>query len=175
MKKLESQNSRRHINVTLDYSLGGFRPATNKPKLYGMKDVSSYELCMMQVSFDRVIRTKVTQQLKQHGLTMMQWLALGAISLGPKEGISMSQIGQKLGVTPPQITALVSELSSRELITQMPFAKDRRGKQVSATIKGKKFLAKLDGTIIETLHELTKNVSHEKMRLYADILKHLTD
>ena len=89
-----------------------------------------HELCLMQVRADRAMRAMIVVKLEAHKLTMMEWLALGVVAAGSKQGLSMSEIAAMLDVTLPQVTALVADLLELKLVKQKILASDHRGRQV---------------------------------------------
>lgn len=132
-----------------------------------------YELCLMHARADRALRLVVSKQLDAISLTMMEWLALAAIAAGPKEGLSMSQVAKTLDVTLPQVTALVSSLTKTKLCKQKVLASDRRGRQVMATLKGRRVLAKLEDTIAKAMREWTKDIPSDQLMDYINTVKQL--
>ncbi len=125
-----------------------------------------YELCLMHARADRAMRNVVARQLEGHGLTMMEWLALGVVMAGPKDGVSMSQIAATLDVTLPQVTALVSNLLNAKMIKQRVLASDRRGRQVIGTPRGKKALANLEGAIAGAMRTWSKDIDRNQLKAY---------
>ncbi len=125
-----------------------------------------YELCLMHARADRAMRAVVAKQLDSQNLTMMEWLALGVVAAGPKEGVSMSQIASTLDVTLPQVTALIGNLLQDKMIKQKVLASDRRGRQVMGTLRGKRTLAKLESTIAVAMREWSKDISRDQLRTY---------
>ncbi|HUP26267.1 MAG TPA: helix-turn-helix domain-containing protein [Candidatus Limnocylindrales bacterium] len=125
-----------------------------------------YELCLIHARADRAMRSVVSRQLENHGITMMEWLTLGVVLAGPKQGVSMSQIAATLDVTLPQVTALVSNLLDAKMIKQRVLASDRRGRQVIGTLRGKKTLARLEGTIAEAMRAWSKDIPPDQLKAY---------
>ncbi len=134
---------------------------------------SMYELCLMHARADRAMRVVVTRQLDTAQLTMMEWLALAVVAEGPREGLSMSQIAIILDVTLPQVTALVSSLLKMKLCKQKVLITDRRGRQVIATLKGKRTVAKLEETISKAMRTWSKDIAPDDMSVYIETVKAL--
>lgn len=125
-----------------------------------------YELCLLHARADRAMRSVVSKQLDSQGITMMEWLALGVVVAGPKDGVSMTHIAKVLDVTMPQVTALIGNLVSQKMIKQKVLATDRRGRQVIATIRGKRTLDKLEGIIAKSMRAWSKNIKKEQLKNY---------
>ncbi len=134
---------------------------------------SMYELCLMHARADRAMRVVVSDQLEPSRITMMEWLALGAVSNGPQQGLSMTRIAHTLNVTLPQVTALINGLVKLRLIKQKVLDSDRRGRQVIITIKGKRTLAKLEGTIANAMRQWSKDIPREQLYTYIQTVSGL--
>ncbi len=132
-----------------------------------------YELCLMHARADRAMRVVVSKQLESQHLTMMEWLALGVVAAGPKEGVSMSQIASTLDVTLPQVTALIGNLLENRMIKQKVLASDRRGRQVISTTRGKHTLSKLESKIAAAMREWSKDINREDLRVYMSTVAKL--
>jgi len=134
-----------------------------------------YELCLNHARADRAMRSLVTDQLSKSRLSIMEWLALNIIAASPKQGISMSQIADSLDVTLPQVTALVSTLAKLRFVKQKILVKDRRGRQVVVTIRGRRTLLRLESNVTEAmnnwLQDIPKNKAETYIRVVADLAK----
>lgn len=127
-----------------------------------------YELCLSHSHADRALRTIIAEQLQEARLTMMQWLLLGVLAEAPKQGLSMSEVAAKLGITLPQVTALTTDLTERRLAKLKTQSKDRRSRHALLTAKGE-----------ELLHSATKQVDtslealfpEEKRQAYVELVK----
>ncbi len=129
----------------------------------------------MHTRADRNLRGVVAKRLETQQLTIMEWLALGAVSEGSKTGLSMSEIASKLSVTLPQVTALVTGLSDRKLTKQKVLASDHRSRQVSATLKGKRLLSKLETAVSKDVRLLTKDIPEDYLRSYKLVIQQLSE
>jgi len=125
-----------------------------------------YELCLMHARADRAMRSVVGGQLESHKLTMMEWLSMGVVASGPKDGISMTQIAATLDVTMPQVTALIGNLMEQKMIKQHVLASDRRGRQVIVTSRGKRSLAKLETEIAKVMRQWTQDIDRDQLKSY---------
>lgn len=125
-----------------------------------------FDLCLMHARADRAMRVVVAKQLDGQALTMMEWLALGVVAAGPKDGVSMSHIAATLDVTLPQVTALIGNLLQGKMIKQKVLASDRRGRQVIITLRGKRTLNNLEATIARAMRDWSKDINREQLRTY---------
>lgn len=129
----------------------------------------------MNTRADHALRAAVAQEIEKSSLTMTEWLTLGVVAAGPKEGMRMTQIARELGVTLPQVTALVSSLLDKKFCKQRVFADDRRGRQVIATLKGRRLLARLEVSTHKAITLLCGKIENEQLQAYVDTLKQLAE
>ncbi|RYG56520.1 MarR family transcriptional regulator [bacterium] len=92
-------------------------------------------MCQIMM-LNSVIERTGNRLVEEHGLTLPQWLALGAIGFAGDEGMPHSQIGQKLMLSKAPITGIVDRLERAGLVERHADAKDRRVSRAIATPKG---------------------------------------
>lgn len=129
-----------------------------------------YELCLSHSRADRELRTKISDILEPQQLTMMQWLLLGSIS-GAKHGLSMGDIASVLGITLPQVTALLSNLVQRKIVRLKTQSRDRRSRHAVLTAKGDTLLAEVNEKLENSAELLFPNGTRE---VYAELLLKLS-
>lgn len=134
---------------------------------------SMYELCLNHARADRAMRSLVADRLAKSRLSIMEWLALNIIAAGPKQGISMSQIAGSLDVTLPQVTALVSTLTKLRFVKQKILVKDRRGRQVIVTIRGRRTLLRLESNMSEAMDLWLQDIPKAKAETYLQVVADL--
>ena len=127
----------------------------------------------MHARADRAMRVVVNDQLESYRITMMEWLALGVVSLGPKQGLSMTRIATTLNVTLPQVTALINGLLKLKLIKQKVLDSDRRGRQVIATSRGKRILTRLEQDITIAMRTWSQDIPRDQLYTYIQTVKQL--
>lgn len=134
-----------------------------------MQEISDMSICekfLLHARADRVVRSFVADQLDPYKLTMMEWLLLGVVNGGPKEGVSMSSAAATLDVTLPQITALANKLLSLKLIRQKTQSHDRRSRHILPTGKGKTVLEDIEAAIGAAMEEWRSEVTPEEREEY---------
>lgn len=129
-----------------------------------------YELCLLHSRADRALRTVVAEQLDTVDLTMMQWLLLGIVGGGPKDGLSMSEIAEQMGITLPQVTALLSDLTKRRLTKLRTQRRDRRSRHALLSPKGEEELKKANDTLEKGLGDI---FPAERRQSYGGMLEHI--
>lgn len=129
-----------------------------------------YELCLLHSRADRTLRTIVAEKLEPFELTMMQWLLLGVVGKAPKDGLSMSDIAARMGITMPQVTALLTDLTKRRLTKLKTQRRDRRSRHALLTSRGEEALKKAETAIESGVGEL---FSSDRRQAYAGMLEHI--
>ncbi|MCT4592738.1 MAG: MarR family transcriptional regulator [Anaeromicrobium sp.] len=80
---------------------------------------------------------------EKYGTTNTKFNVLVILSRGPKEGMMLSEIGEKMVVTKANMTGLIDRLEKDGLVERIRDSKDRRKIRAVLTTKGKDFVEKL--------------------------------
>jgi DNA-binding MarR family transcriptional regulator len=78
--------------------------------------------------------------------------------VGSHEGGSQQAIGERLGIPPSRMVALVDELEARKLLERRPSPSDRRAHALHLTVAGKRLLAKATELAARYEGELTQDL-----------------
>ena len=138
---------------------------------------------------DNVVRTAAfldgifDKFYKQYKVTRVQFLALFYIIEEEPEGITLSHLGEKMGVSRANITTLADRMESAALIKRMPDPSDRRTIKVVALPKGNRLLDEIlprrQEFIDSILCELTEEelIQSNKMlvKIYTSLQERLKD
>lgn len=135
--------------------------------------VSMYEACLLHSRADRALRMVVSKQLEQFNVTMMEWLLLGAVSAGPKEGMTMSSVAAALDVTLPQVTALTAGLTKQKIIKQKISRQDRRSRRLVCTTAGKKLLSEIELAVEKAMREWVEDIPTDDLQTYFKTVEFL--
>lgn len=130
-----------------------------------------HEFFLMHAKADRALRGVISKAIQKSSLTMTEWLALAVIAEGSKDGMRMGEVARKLDVTLPQVTALVTTLLDKKLCKQHVFADDRRGRQVMATLKGRRLLVGLEVDTERALEAFSETIDPEQLQAYMATTK----
>lgn len=133
-------------------------PKSTNSQQVDISQIATYQSGIAQASAHRIINRVVSDYLLKHGLTAMQWFAIGTIYDAGSEGIRLSDLSRKLSTTLPFVTNLVSLLESKGMVRKVAHAGDSRIKLVSVTPKYRRTV----DTIERELRE------HMRTTLYAD-------
>ncbi|MFN2463008.1 MAG: MarR family winged helix-turn-helix transcriptional regulator [Candidatus Dormibacteria bacterium] len=114
----------------------------------------------------KVVSHRFEESLRGQALTHTQFRTLMALRFGSSEGIQMHQIAGWLGVTPRNVTALVDQLESLELVVRVPDPRDRRAFIVRLTAAGEeKAIASLAVNTTDQKRVLGSLTQEEKKQL----------
>lgn len=137
--------------------------------------ISMYEACLLHSRADRALRVVVSRQLEKFDVTMMEWLLMGVVCAGPKEGMTMTAVASALDVTLPQVTALTASLTKSKLIKQKVSRQDRRSRRLACMPAGKKLLEQTESAITVAMKEWTAGIPQHQLGVYFDTVKSLAD
>ncbi len=134
-----------------------------------------YDLCLAQARADRVVRSTISSQLEPYNLTVMEWLALGVVAAGPRNGLNMSAIAKELHVTLPQVTVLVSKLTDAKLFKSRAQGTDKRAKFICATLRGRRLHLKLEGVVRLPNERLQNNIEAADLGRYIYVAEQIAE
>src|SRR5690349_9130419 len=81
-----------------------------------LSSITTYESGVIQSTAYRVLSKCVTDILKKHGLTMMQWFVLGTIYGAGTGGIRITDLSKKVDTGLPFLTNLINLLETKGLV-----------------------------------------------------------
>lgn len=132
----------------------------------GENTISMYQACLLHSRADRALRMVVSRQLEQFNVTMMEWLLMGVVCAGPKEGMTMSAVAGALDVTLPQVTALTASLTKAKLLKQKVSRQDRRSRRLQATPAGKRLLEDIEKAVNTALRDWVADIPPDQLKQY---------
>jgi DNA-binding MarR family transcriptional regulator len=89
------------------------------------------------------------------------------------EGGSQQAMGERLGIPPSRMVALVDELEARGLLERRPSPRDRRAHALYPTPAGKRLLAKAFTLARDLESELTQDLDAAESRQLIELLDRL--
>ncbi len=117
----------------------------------------------------------MSKQLEQSQVTMMEWLLMGVVCHGPKQGITMSDAAGTLDVTLPQVTALTAGLTKSKLLKQKISRQDRRSRRLICTPAGKQLLDETETAANAALREWLSDIPDEQLDAYLKTIEILAN
>lgn len=121
----------------------------------------------------RSMKRVLESRLSEYNITASQYIVLA--QLNDEDGISLSQLGERLYFDNPTITGVVDRMERDGLVVRRRVADDRRVINVFLTQKGKKLLVAIEDVADEinerAMVELTKADSEKFLRILDSIWK----
>ncbi len=143
--------------------------------------MNSFERDLLIVLHDvaRLVRTRIDQRARCHGMTRAQWIILAR--LGRQPGMSQNELATICEVEPITIARLVDRLEARQMVERRADPNDRRIRRLHLLPAAEPILAEilqyraaLDDEITEGLDDSAREVLidallHIKANLAADV------
>lgn len=148
-------------------------PKSTKSSQIDISQIATYQSGIAQASAHRVINRIVSDYLLKHGLTAMQWFALGTIYDAGNDGVRLSDLTRKLSTTLPYVTNMVALLESKGMIRKVAHAGDSRIKLVSVAPKYKRTVETIERELRDhmrtNLYEMD-GISRDELQAYISVL-----
>lgn len=120
----------------------------------------------MLSSLGHAVAATFSARLAPLGLEPREFALLRSVSA--REGASQQATGERLGIPPSRMVALVDTLEQRGLLERRPSPSDRRAHALYQTAQGKRLLAKATAVAAALEGELTEELdTDERARLMA--------
>jgi DNA-binding MarR family transcriptional regulator len=115
----------------------------------------------------------MSRQLENFNVTMMEWLLMGVVCHGPKQGITMTDTAATLDVTLPQVTALTAGLTKAKLLRQKVSRQDRRSRRLVCTQAGKQLLDETETAADTALRDWLSDIPGDQLQAYLKTIEML--
>ncbi|MBC7512296.1 MarR family transcriptional regulator [Candidatus Saccharibacteria bacterium] len=138
-----------------------------------ISQVATYQSGIVQASAHRIINRVVSDYLLIHGLTAMQWFAVGIIYDAGNQGIRLSDLTRKLSTTLPYVTNMVTLLESKGMVRKVAHAGDSRIKLVSVNPKYKRTVEGIERGLRDHMRTNLYDVdgiSRDELQTYITVL-----
>jgi len=146
--------------------------STNNSEI-DISQIATYQSGIVQASAHRIVNRIVSDYLLRHGLTAMQWFAIGAIYDAGDQGIRLSDLTRKLSTTLPYVTNMVALLESKDIVRKVSHSGDSRIKLVSIVPKYKRTIDNIERELRDhmraNLYE-TDGISRDELQTYISVL-----
>lgn len=140
-------------------------------KLVGSStEFDSYTLLRLQAKSYRLIKNNLSETLRAHKLSVLDWSLLGVLLQKP-EGCRFVEISTAMGVEPPFVTELVTILKKKGFVKIENDPEDRRAKSVLLSKKSIELIPSVETEIKETLSFLLGDVSSAEFRGYRTTME----
>ena len=134
-------------------------------------DSRETEAFLNLVRTHETVTRSVNLFFRECGLTQTLYNVLRIIRGGGDQGVTCTQIGERILTRVPDVTRLVDRLAKAKLVRRMRNKDDRRVVELFLTAKGTALLGEMDAPLT-SLHK--KNFSHMNERELSTLIRLLT-
>ena len=120
------------------------------------------------------LRREVHLTLRAHGMTTSQYSVLRALRMHGPDGLTCTELGDRLSGADPDITRLLDRLGRHQLIRRRRDAHDRRAVVTELTEEGARLLASVEPALEARIAALFQHMSAERLRLLLELLQEVT-
>jgi DNA-binding MarR family transcriptional regulator len=117
-----------------------------------------------------VLQWRAGEMFKQHGLSPTQYNALRILRGAGVEGLTCSEIGDRMINRDPDITRLLGRLERVGLVRRKRQQKDRRVIRTCITAKGLVSLKSLDRPVVALNRRMLGHLGKERLQLLISLL-----
>ena len=151
--------------------------SNNPPRrLNDLADISTYQAGVAQSTAQRLLKKFTEDNLRPHGLSMMQWFIVGIIYDAGDTGISVTNLSKAIDTNVPYITNTLNLLASKHIIERNNPDNDNRSKLV--TIQPHfipTFLAIEQDLRVKMRNILYVNLTQQELQTYVHVLYKLNN
>jgi DNA-binding MarR family transcriptional regulator len=90
-----------------------------------------------------------------------------------RQAVSVTELADLLGVSPPSVSNMVDRLVERGLLTRTPSEQDRRKVVIQVSPAALKDIAKVEAMILSSFVELVEAVGPETTRKWCEVLQQI--
>lgn len=139
-----------------------------------LSDVELAAYFALRTAGDRLQRA-VTQQLREHDLTEVQFSVLANLA-GLPDGIGMTDLARALVVTKSGLTYQASQLEGRELVARGTIPGDERAVRIELTAKGAQLLGEVMPGHVTLVRQLfIDRIDPAQLGIVRDVLARVAD
>lgn len=149
-----------------------YEPEGEEPSLFTEQSV--HQVYFWHHKTDLVMRGVLSSELEGFRLSLAEWLLLGIVSEGPEDGVSLSEIAKHMGVSQPQVTGLMSNITNQKLVRQKVQRRDRRSRHVTLSTRGQHLLSQAEEVITEKMRETLRGIGEKQFAGYCKTVRGLS-
>jgi MarR family transcriptional regulator for hemolysin len=118
----------------------------------------------------RILRGKVSETLEKYHLTMTEWALLGKLYDANTDGVHLADVATALGVEPPLVTTMVSQLEKKGLVGRKEDVRDRRAKFISLTDESRELVPRIEEAMQRTQSALLSGLTEQEITTFVRVL-----
>ncbi len=136
-----------------------------------LSDVTTYQSGVVQSTAMRKLNRFIADFLQAYELTTMEWFIIGTVYDSGSNGVSLTDLKNKLGTTMPFITNSVKALLNKGVLVKSLDAADARTKIVAIAPHYRSTCLEIETYLRAKMRELFyKNITPEELRTYVNVL-----
>lgn len=106
---------------------------------------------------------------------MMDWAFLGTVYDAKKDGISVSDLAEVIGVEVSHITNMTIKLQARGLVGKVPHPEDHRVKLLLNTARGNQFVEMVESDLRKGFKSWLKPIGPPRLAVYLKTLVDISE
>ena len=124
---------------------------------------------LAKIRAERLTREVMSTALEEYNITLMEWLAVGALYRNEKS-LTSSQLAKELDVSKSYITKLTTQLHNKKLIDYTVSPEDKRVTFISLSDGGQKLISDSEPIVRRALAEWLKPIDREHVEIYMQVI-----
>jgi len=133
--------------------------------------ITTYKAGMLQAQAHRSLNVMKNNILKPYGISIMQWVVLGAVYDAGSAGIRTSDLAQKLSTTLAFITNTVNLLEAKEFVYKTANTEDSRSKLIKFELKRSEMFLQIEQEVRKRLRETVySKITREELNTYLSVI-----
>lgn len=133
-------------------------------------DIKLHTTLILEARAHRNLRQYLAAKLKDHNLTVMEWVLLGLVGDHSKSGVSVSDLARTLDVKTALTSVMVSKQVKAGLLSKIASSSDNRLRYVHLTEGGKIKITSIEQALEEGIRAWLKDVSDEAFDHYLEVV-----
>lgn len=135
--------------------------------------LTMYDACVLHSRAERVLKGIVSRHLDAWRLTRMEWLVLATLATRDNrhQGLTMTEVGEVLDVTLPQLNALTIKLISLDYLKQTKSGSDKRIKVLQVTKSGYDIINSIEKSMRHAMKDWLKEIDGIEIISYMSTLQ----
>lgn len=145
-------------------------------ELNDLADISTYQAGVAQSTAQRVLKKFTEDNLKPHGISMMQWFIIGTIYDAGDAGIGITDLSKAVDTNVPYITNTLNLLASKGIIERNSTSNDNRSKRVTIQTHFIPILLTIEQDLrVKMRRVLYANLTQQELQTYVHVLYKLNN
>lgn len=141
-----------------------------------LSHITTYHAGIVQARAYRILKGLMTDALKKHGLSMMQWAIVGLVYDAGKKGIRITELAKKLDTTLAFVTNHINVLESKDLVRRELDEADSRVRVVILNAKHRKSVKSIEKEVRSDLRKVVgDNISLRELAIYVKVLEKISN